>query len=300
MPPPLAFLVLPLWLAAGAAPAEGCPADEAVTAHIGRLGAAQARAQAGTIDVAVDEGGMRIVLRARDGTILGMREVAAPDACEERAVVAAVVITTWLGEWAAARAAPPGVPPPRSPEVSARAVSALPASPARRAELAAFVFGAHDADASTWGVGAQGSYGLGAIAALTALGEVTGERQRTLGPGQAAYRLARVGVGVAARRALGRDVLLDGALVPELFHLSLRGVRLLDARPAAAWGLAVDARVRLGVRLGAIVPFLYADGSYALTATRLTLDNSRSDATLSRWGVAAGLGILLPFGPLGG
>ncbi len=96
---------------AAAAPAASCPERHDVEQEIDRLGAASALALKGTTDVSVDGGGMRIVLRGRDGKVLGAREVAAPEACQERAVVAAVVIAAWLGEWSAGEpraAAPPG------------------------------------------------------------------------------------------------------------------------------------------------------------------------------------------------
>src|SRR3954462_16045612 len=72
------------------APAPPCPERHAVEQELDRLGAALA--QKGTPDISVDDSGMRIVLRGRDGKVLGMREIAAPAACQERAVVAAVVI----------------------------------------------------------------------------------------------------------------------------------------------------------------------------------------------------------------
>ena len=132
--------------AVAAAAAPTCPERHDVEQEIDRLGAAPALALKGTPDVSVDDGGMRIVLRGRDGKVLGKREVAAPEACQERAVVAAVVIAAWLGEWsaaepraaAAARAARDrrcwcAAPRRRRPRCRRRAP--------RRIELAAFGFG---------------------------------------------------------------------------------------------------------------------------------------------------------------
>jgi hypothetical protein len=237
---------------------------------------------------------MRIVLRGHDGTVLGMREVAAPPACQERAVVAAVVIVAWLGQWAH------GEPP--APVTLAQAAAAPPppaAQPRGRADVAAFAFGSHDGSALTWGVGAQAGYGLGPHLMVTGLADWSGERTRPVGPAEAAYRMLRFGVGIAARRAIGRGF-LDAGIVPEAIVLFLHGEGLSTPRSPTVWELAADGRVRAGLRLAAIVPFVYAEVSYALITTQLTLDDSRDSATLSRWSFAAGVGVLIPFGPLGG
>ena len=86
------------------------------------------------------------------------------------------------------------------------------------------------------------------------------------------------------------------AQAPEAFRLALRGEGLATPHGATVWGLAVDGRVRLGLRLARIVPFIYADTSFALTTARVTLDNRPDSVTLSRWGFAAGGGLLFSFG----
>jgi len=72
---------------------------EAVTAELDRLGASTALAVLGTPEVAIDDKRMRVVLRSRDGSVIGDREVVAPDDCHERASVAAVFIAAWVGVW---------------------------------------------------------------------------------------------------------------------------------------------------------------------------------------------------------
>jgi hypothetical protein len=280
-----------------AAPAPTCPERHAVEQELDRLGAAPALAQKGTPDVSVDDGGMRIVLRGRDGKVLGMREIAAPEACQERAVVAAVVIAAWLGEWSAAepRAVTPAPPP--APPVLVRAPAPPPAPAAvprapRRIELAAFGSVVHDGAVGTWAAGGELAYGLGDRFSVTAQGQVTGERNQALGPGQAAYESVVFGAGVSWRRPLGRAFLLDAGAGPEALRTALHGERLSVPRDAVAWSLAIDARVRLGLRLGPVVPFVYGGAAYALTASHLTLDDRANTLTLSRWNVAAGLGLL--------
>jgi len=280
-----------------AAPSPTCPERRAVEQELDRLGAAPALAQKGTPDVSVDDGGMRIVLRGRDGKVLGTRQVAVPEACQERAVVAAVVIAAWLGEWSASepRAAPTALPPAtpvlvRTP-VRPPAPSPGPRAPVR-IELAAFGSVVHDGDVATWAAGGELAFGLGDRFSVTAQGHSTGERTQTLGPGQAAYQSLGFGAGVSWRRPLGRSVLLDAGAGPEALRTALRGEHLNPSRNAIAWSLGMDARIRLGLRLGPVVPFVYGGAAYALTASHLTLDDRTDTLTLSRWNVAAGLGLL--------
>jgi hypothetical protein len=280
-----------------ATPAPSCPERHAVEQELDRLGAAPALAQKGTPDVSVDVDGMHIVLRGRDGKVLGMREVAAPEACQERAVVAAVVIATWLGEWSAAepRAATPASPPATQVLVRAPAPPPAPASAAptlARIELAAFGSVVHDGDVGTWAAGGELAYGLGDRFSVTAQGHATGERTQALGPGQAAYQSLGFGAGISWRRPLGRAFLLDAGAGPEALRTALHGEQLSARRTPTAWSLAIDARIRVGLRLGPVVPFVYGGAAYALAASRLTLDDRTDTLTLSRWNVAAGLGLL--------
>jgi hypothetical protein len=306
-----ALVTLVLWAAtADAQPAVACPAREAVETEIGRLGAAPALAQTGTPDISVGETGMRIVLHGHDGKVLGMRQVAAPQTCPERAVVAAVVIVAWLGEWSGGPPVAPGaaVERPAAPPPAPAATVTAPRTPLTKAlthptrprdDVALFGFGVHDGDAGTWGGGAQLDYGLGQHLAVIALGEGTGERSRALGPGEAAYRSWRFGAGLAWRQAFGR-AFIDAGVAPAAVRLSLRGQGLETPRTAINWSLAMDGRMRLGLRLSQVAAFIFGDGGYALSTARLTLDNRPDSVTLSRWSFAAGLGLLFSFGPLGG
>jgi hypothetical protein len=293
------------------APAAACPANQAVEGEIARMGAAAALARTGTTDITVTEGVMRIVLRAHDHTVLGMREVAAPAACQERAVVAAVMIVAWLGQWSGAAprqamvAAPPRptptarLPAPAPPARAPAAPSPPPLVAPIAGDVAAFGFGVHDGDAGTWGLGVQAGYHIGRHLSVTALGEGTGERARPLGPGQATYRSVRLAAGVALRHTLGR-AFLDGGVGPALTRLSLRGQELTGARGATEWDPGADGRVRVGLRLAQarVVPFVYANATYSLAAARLSLDNRPDSVTLSRWNIAGGVGVLFFVGSL--
>jgi len=298
----LATIALP---AAAPGPPPGCPERRAVEQELDRLGAPPALAQTGTPDVSVDAGGMRIVLRGRDGKVLGMREVAAPEACQERAVVAAVVIAAWLGEWSAAEPGAAAPAPPSAPSVLVRA-PALPPAPSAgarapaRIELAAFGSVVHDGDVGTWAAGGELAYGLGDRFSVTGRGHATGERTQALGPGQAAYRSLGFGAGISWRRWLSRAVLLDAGGGPEALRTALRGEGLSAPRDGTAWSLAIDARIRLGLRLGPVVPFVQGGAAYLLATPKLTLDDRPETLTLSRWNVAAGLGLLFSLPRSGG
>jgi hypothetical protein len=79
-----------------------CPSGEAIAAELDRLDAAAALAALGSPEITIKDTKMHVVLRGPDGSILGTREIAAPEACHERATVAAVFIAAWVGEWTTA------------------------------------------------------------------------------------------------------------------------------------------------------------------------------------------------------
>ena len=79
-----------------------CPSGDAIAVELDRLGAVAALTALGSSEITVKDASMHVVLRGRDGSMLGAREVAAPEACRERATVAAVFIAAWVGEWTTA------------------------------------------------------------------------------------------------------------------------------------------------------------------------------------------------------
>jgi len=96
----LALVLASLWQAAAGGPQASCPSGEAVAAELARLGTSAAVAKVGTPEVTVDRKRMRVSLRGQDGLITGVREVTAPADCQERAAVAATLISAWVGAWA--------------------------------------------------------------------------------------------------------------------------------------------------------------------------------------------------------
>ena len=97
----LGAIVSLLWAGAGAASLAGlvCPSENAIGEELDHLGATAALAALGSPEVAVEGTKMRVVLRGRNGAVLGVREMVAPEACNERASVAAVFIAAWVGAW---------------------------------------------------------------------------------------------------------------------------------------------------------------------------------------------------------
>ena len=205
-------------------------------------------------------------------------------------------------------AAPPAPSPPPALPPSGPAPSLAPAPASTTAivsrpkqapivEIAGLGFGTHDGNAGTVGAAVSASYRFGSALAVAALFETTGERETTLGPGLAAYRTSRLGVGASLRRQRGR-LFADAAILPELTVLSLgaRGQQLETTHSATAWGAAVDLRGRLGLAAGRFIPFLFAGGSVALRAEHLTLVGSPADKTLSRWNLSGGAGLAFLLG----
>jgi hypothetical protein len=108
----------------------GCPDGDAITAELHRLGTAEAVARFGRPEVTVEGAKMRVALRGSDGAVSGVREVAAPSSCGERAQVAAVLISAWVGVWSAGSFSVASPPPVASPS-SARAATTTSTLPAR-------------------------------------------------------------------------------------------------------------------------------------------------------------------------
>jgi hypothetical protein len=366
--------------AAVPAPGAGCPSPEAVAAELARLGTASAVAAVATPEIRVHGATMRVALRGLDGAISGVREVAAPGSCAERASVAAVLVSAWVGAWRAgsfpeaspplgAKATPVDAPPlpagapagtgrsqpapsagsleppaadvrapafPASPGASpagtfapglspsvarplsapsparaspsrpVRALDGLAAEgapagrPARRSllELGGFGFGMHDGDAGTFGGGMQVGFRFPGWLGLDAVFAVGGQRERAMVRGTAAYRLYGLGLGLSFRKRSG-SVFADLGVLPDITLLRVEGRNLNPGRSFGRWGIAADARVRLGLALGSWRPFVFAGASYALRAERLTLDDypePEHSITLSRWNFSFGLGLAYLFG----
>lgn len=122
----LGVLATVLWAGTATAPPSvaACPSEGAVAAELDRLGASAALAALGSPEVTVEGTKMRVVLRGLDGSVMGAREVVAPEACRERASVAAVFIAAWVGAWSTK-------PLPNPPSTSTAAPSANVAKTAR-------------------------------------------------------------------------------------------------------------------------------------------------------------------------
>ncbi len=265
------------------APPVACPAQPAVAAEVARLGARRTLEQVGDAEVTVEGDSLRILIRDGSGAALGSRTVVAPVDCQARAELAAVLIAAWTGEWVkTSLGGEPGRP---------AAVAATPASTAERLHLdiAALGFGMHDGDAGAWGGGAAAELRRQKWG-LVVLGDGVAERRRALGPGQARYRLLRAGAGGSARQHWGWGF-ADVWLVPELVRYAIAGEGLVPEKSTVAWALWADLRVRFGLSLGAISPFVYLGGSWSFLHQTLALDGGGDPIVLSRANLAAGLGI---------
>ena len=91
--------------AVSVAPGSACPAGDAISAELERLGALSALKELGTAEVMVQGASLNIVVRDHQSVVLGERAVDAPAECDARAAVAGVLIAAWAGDWARTRLA---------------------------------------------------------------------------------------------------------------------------------------------------------------------------------------------------
>jgi hypothetical protein len=163
-------------------------------------------------------------------------------------------------------------------------------------ELGGFGFGMHDGDAGTFGGGMQVGLRFPGWLGLDAVFAVGGQRERAMVRGTAAYRLYGLGLGLSFRKEAG-SVFADLGVLADITLLRVEGRNLNPGRSFGRWGIAADARVRLGLALGSWRPFVFSGASYALRAERLTLDDyPEHSITLSRWNFSVGLGLAYLFG----
>src|SRR3954468_6990166 len=173
--------------AGGASASRPCPSTSQVDAELQRLGESATLERLGDSEVTVVGETMRVVLRDRAGTTLGVREVVAPSGCAARVSLAAVLLVAWAKTWNETAFVPATRPEPAAPLRG------------REVEVGIAVGGSADGDArapagSLLAV-LQIHQALGA--ALTA--GVAGQRQVPLGPGAATYVVSRLGGGLAVR-----------------------------------------------------------------------------------------------------
>lgn len=286
-----------------------CPSGQAISAELEHLGVLAELAELGSAEVAVEGASMRVVFRGRDGAVLGVREVAAPTTCHERAATAAVFIAAWVGDWSMPDQAPasagvpaqlfplPSTTPMPLPPSVTKPVTPTELARRPRVEVAGWVLATNDGDASAVGAGLFAAYRFARRATAAALIETTGERDIAVGPAVAAYRISRLGMGACVLRTWG-PLFFDAGIFPELTMLTSRGTKQLDVGySVTTWGAAMDLRVRLGLSAGRIAPFLFMAGSGTLPAQKLTLEgDAQAETTLSRWSYGAGVGLAILFG----
>jgi hypothetical protein len=166
-------------------------------------------------------------------------------------------------------------------------------------EVGGFSFGIHDGNAGAFGSGVQAGYRFSRWLAMGAWLEGSGQREQAMDLGSAAYRLYDFGFGPTVWQEIG-PIFGDLSVFPELTlftiktKLMVRG-QLHPGQSLTRWGAAAEARLRLGLVLGPLRPFIFVAGSYALTAERLTYYPEES-MTLARGNVRLGLGLAYCFG----
>lgn len=158
-------------------------------------------------------------------------------------------------------------------------------------EVSGFGFEIHNGKAAALGAGLQIAYRFSRWLALGARIEGTGEREQAMVRGRAAYRLYDFGLGLSVGETVG-PLFADLSLLPELTWLAVEGRDLNPGKSVTRWGAAADVRLRLGLMLGRLCPYVFAAASYAFRAERLTVDDSPyPSTTLPRGNVSLGLGL---------
>jgi hypothetical protein len=119
--------------------------------------------------------------------------------------------------------------------------------------------------------------------------------------GSAAYRLYDLGFGPTVWQEAG-PIFADLSVLPELTLLTIKARQMVrgelyPGKSLTRWGAAAEARLRVGLVLGPLRPFIFVAGSYTLTAERLTWDVfPEQSMTISRRNVSLGLGLAYCFG----
>jgi hypothetical protein len=269
------------------APQAACPAQAAVSAEVDRLGARRTLEQVGDAEVTVEGNNLGILIRDGSGAALGSRTVVAPVDCQARAELAAVLIAAWTGEWIKTSLGSP----PAAPAVDRISIAPPAGSQPPHVDLDAFGFGIDDGDAGAFGGGLQAGLRWQTIG-LVLVVEGSTNRQRALGPVYARYRFLRAGPGLMARRQWSL-AFVDAALVPEVVRNTISGVGLSLPQDVTAWNVAADLRLRFGLSLGRVSPFVYMGASWSFLQEHLRVHDSNDSTSLPRANIAAGLGISL-------
>jgi hypothetical protein len=228
------------------------------------------------------EGGLYVVLKSADSSVIGERTLPLEGSCDELAQAAAVVLSAWLThvhpDFAGALPEPPPPPEPEAPPPTPlaeppqappnRPAAAGPSDPVRPAPPNPWRF--------DWGLGAGADFSGGVLApaalasvgygpesfgfGLTAQIMLTTAREESLGPGQVHWRRWPLGAGVAFRVS-SPGLRWDFSAGPLVAWLNLVGENFVNdyTQDAAAWGgfLSVRASGR-----GRFAPFALANVQY--------------------------------------
>jgi hypothetical protein len=196
-----------------------------------------------------------------------------------------------------AAAAPPAAV---SPAAFLPSVTAPPSPASAVTEVGGFGFKIYDENAATFGGGVEAGYRLLGWLAIGAWLEGTGEREQAIENGSVTYRRYDLGVGPTVGKEVAQ-LFGDLSVLPKLTRLTLQGTHVVRGfvteNPVTRWGIAADARLRLGLVLGPWRLFMFVAGSYASQAESLTLYHYPDrGVTVGRGNVSLGVGLSYCFG----
>jgi hypothetical protein len=255
-----------------------CPDPDDVATQLSRLGVNQGTQP----EIAITDNRMRVILRGKDGAILGSREVEASTSCHERANVAAVLVATWMGVWPEARVQ---APVPRAPREAP-----VPHAPPPRAAFGLSLLSTLDRNGVAWGAGAETMFHLhGPVHAVLAVSATT-ERAQPIGPAQVGYRRPAVTVGPALALGRGRVRWQMGA-TGQAGVLLMRGKGLATVHRTTSAEFGAGAFLRVLLAGKRFTPFVNLGAGTWFGHQRATLDDAPDSTLLPRWDAQLALGV---------
>jgi hypothetical protein len=297
----LAISVAWLWTAAMTVQGESvCPRPDDVARALDPLLSPSDRGTIpGSAELVPDGPFVRLRLLRPDGTLVSEKQVPAEPSCAAMAETVAVVLAAWVAQLqadmpyafempvhagkkadgqppvVAAEAAPAPAPEARRWKGTVGAGLFASFQPATLAPALAIDVQARRAN-SAWG-GMLGLFGTGAHA-------------QSLDPGSATWRRIGASAGVSHQHSWRTLSLDEGvALMPAL--LFVQGNNYSESNRTQTWDLGAEARVRLGVALGRVEPWIEVGATGWFRSQVIDVTGIAQQRTLPRFEAQAGAGI---------
>jgi hypothetical protein len=234
---------------------------------------------------------LHLRLAGADGALIGQRDLAYSERCDELAETVAVLLASWESN------PHPGIPPIAEPAVIAKPTPApAPAKPVLELQL-----GAGLGAALPGGMAASGRVEMG-ISSLQShwqgrigfAGQTA--RQSALAPGQVSWRHSMASISLVWR-TLNPKWLLSSDIGPLLGFATLSGQGFAVNRQDNSFELGLDAGLRAGRRLRRFTMWADLRGDAWRQSQRATVTGSTATLALAPWDLVATLGLSVAIFP---